>query len=267
MAMKYVDVHAHLEEKRFEKDLDKVVERAEKVGVKFVINSGVNPETNRKALELTKKYKSLKASFGLYPVDSIVAKVGDRLSDDYPRKIEGFDVDEEIKWIEKNAKDCVAIGEVGLDYQVAGDFKEEQKEVFEKVILLANRLKKPLIIHSRKAEADAIEMLEKLKAKSVVMHCFNGKKSLIKKGVELGFYFSVPPVITRLNHFEMLVAEVPLTQLLTETDAPYLSPVAGERNEPMNVAITVKKIAEIKNISEEEVAKQIFKNAEELFDL
>jgi TatD DNase family protein len=99
------------------------------------------------------------------------------------------------------------------------------------------------------------------------MHCFNGKKSLIKKGVELGFYFSVPPVITRLNHFEMLVAEVPLERLLTETDAPYLSPVAGERNEPMNVAITVKKIAEIKKISEEEVARQIFKNAEDLFYL
>jgi TatD DNase family protein len=264
--MSYIDVHAHLEEKRFEKDLNKVIERAEKAGVKFVITSGVNPETNRKALELTRKYKILKASFGLYPVDSIVAKVGDKLSDDYPRKIEGFDVDEEIKWIEKNAKDCVAIGEVGLDYQVAGDFKEEQKEVFEKVILLANKLKRPLIIHSRKAEADAIEMLEKAKV-PVVMHCFNGKKSLINKGVELGFYFSVPPVITRLNHFEMLVAEVPLEQLLTETDAPYLSPVAGERNEPMNVAITVKKIAEIKKISDEEVAETIFKNAKEVFDL
>ncbi len=262
--MKLVDVHAHLEEKRFEKDLDEVISRAEETGVKCIVNSGVNPETNRKTLALSEKYKIIKASFGLYPLDSIYEKVGDKLSDDAPREIKAFDVDEEIRWIEEHKENCWGIGEVGLDYQVAPDFKEEQKEVFSKAIELAKRLDKPIIVHSRKAEADAIEMLEESGISPVIMHCFSGKKSLIRKAVELGFFFSVPPVITRLNHFEMLVKEVPIGQLLTETDSPYLSPVAGERNESANVAVTIKRIAELKEMSEEDVAKKIWENFERI---
>jgi TatD DNase family protein len=104
-----------------------------------------------------------------------------------------------------------------------------------------------------------------MNARNVVMHCFNGKKTLIKRCIENGWFFSVPPVITRLNHFEMLVKMTPIKQLLTETDAPYLSPVAGERNEPANVLVTIKRIAAIKEITEEEVAEQIWDNASKLF--
>jgi len=99
------------------------------------------------------------------------------------------------------------------------------------------------------------------------MHCFCGKKKLIKRVVENGWYFSVPPVITRLDHFEMMVQMVPLKQLLTETDSPYLSPVAGERNEPSNVAVTVKEITKIKGLNEEKVSEQIFNNFNNLFNL
>jgi len=101
--------------------------------------------------------------------------------------------------------------------------------------------------------------------KRVMMHCFQGKKSLIKKCVELGWFFSVPAVITRLDHFKMMVEIVPLDNLVTETDAPYLSPEAGTRNEPANVAVTIKEISRIKGISEKEVAKKIFGNAKKLF--
>ncbi len=264
--MEFVDVHAHVESSRFEGDLKDVLTRAKEKGVSFIINSGVNPETNRKTLELSKKYSLIKASFGLYPIDSIIELVG-QLDDDVSRVIKPFSVDKEIKWIEEHSKDCVAIGEVGLDYQIAPDFKEEQKAVFLKSIELAKKINKPIVIHSRKAEADAIKILKENNLRKVIMHCFNGKKSLIREGVEAGFYFSVPPVITRLQHFEMLVDLVPLEQLLTETDSPYLSPIAGVRNEPANVTITVKRIAEIKNLTEKEVAKQIYKNSVELFDL
>lgn len=255
-----------MESDNFKLDLDSVFERSLNQGMKYLINSGVNPKTNRKSLELSKKYSFVKCSFGLYPVDSIIEKVGSNVSDDYIREIEGFSVDSEIKWIEEHKEDCIALGEVGLDYQVAPDYKEEQKEVFLKAIDLARRLNKPLIIHSRKAEADALELLNGQSLK-VILHCFSGKKSLIKKGIEQGYYFSVPPVIERLEHFNHLVRLVPLNFLLTETDSPYLSPIAGKRNDPSNIPLTLKKIAEIKCLSVEEVSRQIFNNAKEVFGL
>ena len=290
--MKLIDVHAHLGHVRFEKDLDKVVERFEQAGGKFIISSGVNPETNRKALEISKKYSDVvKVSFGIYPVDAVVGELKDSEKTELPREIEVFDVDEELIWIEKHKDDCVAVGEIGLDYNwkefKTNEMKRKQKEVFRKVLSLAKKIKKPVVIHSRKAELDAIEILEEtlldtpLDTKSqtgygdqtgqaelkVVMHCFNGKKSLIRRCVENGWSFSIPPVIVRLEHFKMLVKMVPMEQLLTETDAPYLSPVVGKRNEPANILKTIKIIAEIKRLSEKEVAEQIFINAKKLFEL
>ena len=257
--MKLVDVHAHLDDARFQKDLKQVVARAENQSVERIVISGVNPETNRKVLEISNEFSIVKASFGLYPIDSIADKIKG-LSDDYPRQITPFNVDEELKWIEEHQKDCVAIGEIGLDFQIAPDYKKEQTEVFEKVLKLAKKLAKPVVIHSRKAELEAIEILEKFEMKKVVMHCFSGKKSLIRRCVENGWFLSVPPVITRLDHFKVLVGIVPLENLLTETDAPYLSCVAGERNEPANILVTIKEIAKIKCLKEEEVAKRIWDN-------
>jgi TatD DNase family protein len=262
--MKLIDIHAHLESKRFESDLDEVIERAKKAGIKVIVNSGVNRETNRQTLEMAKKYNIVKASFGIYPIDGIMSEIGDAGEEGMLRHVEKLDVDEELKWIEENKDKCVAIGEVGLDYKVAPGTEDLQKAVFSKVIALAKKLDKPVVIHSRKAEEDAIDMLEEAGMKEVVMHSFNGKKSLIRRVVENGWYFSVPPVITRLDHFKMLVEMVPIGQLLTETDAPYLSPIAGERNESANVAVTVRVIAEIKGISEEEVAEKIWENAKGL---
>lgn len=249
--MKLVDVHSHLENAQFSKDLDSVIDRFQAAGGEFIINSGTDPERNRETLELSKKYDCVKCSFGMYPVG------------DYD------DVDGELKWIEKNKDVCVAIGEIGLDFDTdeRKANAEEQKKLFIKMLEFAKKLDKTVVIHSRKAELEAIEILEEMKMKRIVMHCFNGKKSLIRRCVENGWSFSVPAVITRLNHFKILVEIVPIEQLLTETDAPYLSPIAGERSEPSNVAVTIGEIAKIKNISEELVAKQIFINAKKLFVL
>ncbi len=250
--MKLIDVHAHLDHTRFEKDLDEVIEKFKKAGGEYIISSGTSPSTNRKVLELAEKYGVVKCSFGMYPVGNF-----------------GEDINAEIKWIEEHADDCVAVGEIGLDYD--GDERkaeaEKQKELFRKMLDLAKRIDKPVVIHSRKAELDAIEILEEMKMKKVVMHCFCGKKSLICRCIENGWSFSVPPVITRLEHFRMLVEMVPLGQLLTETDSPFLSPVVGERNESANVAVTIKIIAEIKGLSEGEVAEKICENAKRLFRL
>jgi TatD DNase family protein len=297
--MKLVDVHAHLEHPRFERDLDEVVDRFVEGGGELIVSSGVNPETNRKALELARRYDVVRISFGLYPIDALAKEV--ESSNDFLREVKEFDVDEELAWIEEHADDCVAIGEVGLDYNwkefQSDEMRERQKEVFRKVLRLAKKIGKPVVIHSRKAEMDVVEILEeegmkvarnstidgssvdldlrdgvpisrsRLPSRSVVMHCFNGKKSLIKRGVENGWSFSVPANIVRLEHFKMLVEMVPLGQLLTETDAPYLSPVAGERNESVNVLVTLKEIAKIKGISVEEVAEKVWGNAERLFSI
>ena len=268
--MKIVDVHAHLEGSRFSEDLDEVVSRFEDAGGKFIVTSGVNPETNRKSLELAKKYDVVKASFGLYPIDSIADKFAG-LADDYLRKIPAFDVDEELVWIREHADDCVAIGEIGLDFKVVkglediDEIKVAQEEVFRKVLKLARELGKTVVVHSRGAEERAIEILEEMKMDKIVMHCFNGKKALIRRVLGNGWFFSVPAVIMRLDHFKMLVDMAPLKQLLTETDAPYLSPVVGERNESANVSVTLNEIARIKGVDVNEVSEKIFGNAEKLF--
>ena len=131
----------------------------------------------------------------------------------------------------------------------------------------AQDLQKPLIVHTRKAEKECIDLLEKHNAEKVVLHCFNGRRTLIERAIKLGYYFSIPPIITRLQHFQMLAELVPLNQILTETDSPYLSPVQGERNEPANVLVTIKEIARIKQLSEEKVAEEIWRNSKILFSL
>src|SRR3989344_155643 len=264
--MNLVDIHAHLDHARFTQDLDKVVERARKANVKVIITSGVNSTKNRKILEIQEKYLDIvKVSFGIYPIDALAKELENDEAKGLTRDIEAFDLDLELKWIEENKDKCLAIGECGLDYSWKTGKEKEQKEIFQKVINLAKKLNKPLIVHTRKAELECIDLLEKNKVKKVVLHCFSGRRTLIKRAQELGYYFSIPPIITRLDHFKMLVGEVPLSQLLTETDAPYLSPVAGERNESANVAVTIKEIAKIKNLGEKEVAEQIFNNYKKLF--
>ena len=269
--MKLVDIHAHLEGPRF-KDLDKVILDARDAGVKTIIQSGVNPSTNRECLKIAKKYpETIECSFGIYPIDALIKEVESGESSDFQREIEEFNVGEELSWIEENKDLCVAIGEVGLDYNwkdfQTDEMKEKQKVVFRKVLNLAKKIDKPVIIHSRKAEEDAIEILEEIQSQKVVMHCFSGKKGLIKRGIANGYFFSVPPIITRLHHFENLVKLVPISQLLTETDSPYLAPVGGEINEPKNVSVTIKKIAEIKELSEDKVAKIVWENAVRVFGL
>jgi len=251
--MLLIDVHAHLDLKEFDSDLDEVIERAEKAGVKVIINNGLGPESNRKTLELSEKYKILKPALGLYPDDAI--------------KLTEEQLQNELEFIEKNKDKIIAIGEVGLDYKYCKKEQEQklQKEIFIKIINLSKKINKPLIIHSRKAEHELIEILEKEKAKKIILHCFSGKLKLIKKAAELGYYFSIPTNITHSQHFQKLAELVDINQLLTETDSPYLSPYKNRRNEPSFIIEAIKKIAEIKNISINETANNIFMNYQNFF--
>lgn len=236
----YVDVHCHLDHELLK--VDEVIKRARKAGVKKIITNGVNPRTNRIALELANKYNEVEAALGIYPD-------------------EAGDIDEEINFIRENK--IVAIGEIGLDYAEEVD-RERQKSVFEKQLKLAEELKLPVIVHSRKAELDVIEMLEERKLK-VIMHCFCGKKNLVKRVRDNKWYFSIPTNVVRAQNFQQIVSNVPMNQILTETDAPFLSPFRGEVNEPANVVESVKVISRIKEMEQEEVKNMIYYNFQRVF--
>jgi TatD DNase family protein len=261
-----VDVHTHLDHERFKKDLDEVIERARKAGVKRIITSGVNSITNRIVLKIAEKYPDIvKVSFGLYPLDALAKEVEEGEAAGFPRDIQPINVDEELEWIKENKDKCEAIGECGMDFNWGREKEFEQKQVFQKVIETVEKINKPIIVHTRKAELEVIEMLESSNLKKVVLHCCMARKHLIKRAADNGWYFSIPPIITRLQHFQVIADIVSINQLLTETDAPYLSPFPGERNEPAFVIETIKKIAEIKNFMPEEVANNIWVNYNRLF--
>ena len=198
----------------------------------------------------------------MYPFDVI----GIQRDDSYSGKIPGkFDVDEEIEFIKKNKNKIAAISEVGLDKSVPEHQIEKQKKVFEKIIELSEKIKKPLIVHSRKAEIDCIEMLESCKHKNIVMHFFSGKFTLVKRIEDNGWFFSIPCNIDRLQHFQLIAEKVNINQLLTETDSPYAPPKGEDRNEPRFVIKTVEQIAKIKKMDSEEVKNNIYMNFQKLF--
>jgi len=263
--MKLVDVHCHLNHVQFQKDLPDVIARAKKAGIVKMVCAGVNPPTNREVLEFSKKYPEVECSFGVYPTDAINFKMEGELG---LKQTKNFDVDAELEWIKKNKDFCVGIGEAGLDYKWTKDpaHVKKMKENFQKVIDLCEKIKKPLIIHSRLAEADCVEMVESSKLKNVDFHCFEGRKSLLKKIDDKNWFCSVPAVIVRNKNFEVMIETLNINNLLTETDAPWLSPVVGQRNEPANVAQTIKIIAKIKRFTEEEVANNILMNYQRMFE-
>ncbi|MBR9676355.1 TatD family hydrolase [Candidatus Woesearchaeota archaeon] len=258
--MVLVDIHAHLDHHAIYKDIDAIISRAKKAGVVAVVTNGINKETNRISLELARKHDIVKASLGIYPPDAL-----DRECDVEGFELKPFDIDEEIEFMNSHPNDFISFGEVGLDLYNGKDVKM-QKEILSKIMRLAIKQDKPIILHSRKAERELLEFLEDYKHKKIVLHCFSGRKHLIRSGVEKNYFFSVPTNIVKSDHFQRLVEMVPITRLLTETDAPYLSPYQDKLNEPAYVAETIKKIAEIKGMDAREVENNIYLNYKKLFE-
>lgn len=246
-----VDVHCHLSFKEFDHDRDKVIQNAIKKGLNTVINSGTNYKENLETLNLASKYPNIiKASLGLYPTHA------SKLSDE--------ELERELEFIKINKDKIIAIGEVGLDFKFEDDYNK-QKNAFLKIIDLAEKLGKPLVIHSRQAEKEVVEILESTKLKRINFHCFMGNFKLVKKIYDHGWCLSIPPIILRSLHFQGVVNLVPITNLLTETDSPFLSPPPKTRNEPSNVKLVVEKISELKNMDVEETKKNIFSNFQKIF--
>jgi len=246
----YIDIHAHLE--TF-KNPGEIVEQARKKGVRIIVAHGINASTNRKTLELAEKYEEVRAALGIYP-DEIL-------------KMKGEEIEKEIRFIEKNKDNIFSVGEIGLD----GTYEnmERQKKYFIKQIELALKIGKPVIVHSRKAEEEVIEILEKYYAEGnkklkVIMHCFCGNKKLVQRIISNGWFLSIPANVKYNQQFQENVLLCPVEQLFCETDSPYLHPDKKFPNMPENVIESYKKIAEIKGIGIEKVEKRVERNFREL---
>ncbi len=256
----YVDVHCHLDFQRIYEKLDEVMEKAKKNDV-LIVTTGVNSVSNRLTLEIGQKF-GMKVALGIYPMDAL---------DREAKEGNDFDYVQELDFIRQNKDKIVAISEVGMDYFNGGETdsaKESQKEVFRKVIELSKEIKKPMIIHSRKAERDVVDILEEMDVDPdlVVMHCFSGRKSLIKRGIENKWNFTVPTNIVRNESFQSMVKNIDIKKLFCETDSPWLSPFGrDEMNEPANVIESYKEIARIKGLTLEEVRNMIYMNYQRVF--
>jgi len=250
----YIDLHNHIDLFK-DNEIDAIIKNARDAGLKIIVGSGICPKSNKRILELADKYDIVKASLGLYPIDALATEKGSE---------QKTDIDAEIELIRKNKDNIVAVGEIGLDYKTGKD-REAQKELFERMLSLAEELKKPVIIHSRKAEADVIDILESSSVNKIIMHCFSGKKKLMLRARDNGWFFTIPTHVARSEQHQFMTKEVELSHLFCETDAPFLSPFPDKRNEPAFVVESYKKIAELKKLELEEVRKIVYMNWQRVF--
>ncbi|MCM2591817.1 TatD family hydrolase [Rossellomorea marisflavi] len=251
------DTHVHLNAEQFDEDVEEVIARAKEAGVENMVVVGFDRPTIERAMELVETYDFLYASVGWHPVDAIDMK------------------DEDLDWIEEWTKHpkVVALGEMGLDYHWDKSPEDVQKDVFRRQIRLAKKVKLPIIIHNREATQDIVDILKEEGASEVggIMHCFSGSPEVAKECVDMNFYISLGGPVTFKNARKPkeVAKEIPLEKLLVETDCPYLAPHPnrGKRNEPAYVRLVAEQIAELKEISIEEVEATTTRNAKKLFNI
>ena len=253
--MELFDSHSHYNDEKFDIDREEIIKKVYNEGITRTVCIGYNVEKSKFAIQIANSHDFIFASCGISPND-----------------IEDF-TEENLKEIENLGKGekIVAIGEIGLDYYWNKEIKEKQKELFIKQIEIANRLDKPIVIHTRDAYIDTIEILKSHTVnKKGIFHCCPLNQELIKAGLELGFYISFSGNITFKNaKSESAVSLVPIDRLLIETDSPYLSPepFRGQRNNPSKVKLVAKRVAEIKGIDVEDVARITYDNANKIFNI
>lgn len=239
------DVHAHLTHPDLIADVSAVLDRARAAGLTRVICNGLNLVDNQAVLEMSRQYTMVRPALGLYPVDAVLPDMR-AAGIDYPREGVEHGLEENLAFVASHVDRAIAVGEIGLDgYWVPEAFWSKQEQAFCELVKLAKSADKPVIVHSRKREARAFELLTELGAQRVVWHCFGSKVKLAQRIAQHGHYLSIPANARRSESFTKMLLTLPRTQLLLETDSPYLSPRSGERNEPANVRETVEYAAEL----------------------
>ncbi len=250
------DTHAHYDDDAFNEDRHELLMMMKEQGIGKIVNMGSSAEANEKTLELIQKYDFIKGAFGIHP-----------------ECIEDID-EENFKRIKElcNLQECVAVGEIGLDYYWDTD-KDKQKLWFERQMDLAKGIGKPIVIHSREAAQDTYDMMKAAKAQDIggVVHCFSYGKEMAKLFLDMNFYIGIGGVLTFKNGRKLkeVVEYIPLESIVLETDCPYLAPVPfrGKRNSSLLLPHVAEAIGEIKGISRQEVEQITWDNAHKLYRL
>lgn len=246
------DSHAHLDDEKFDGCRDTLLNELKQNGVDKIITCGCDGASSKTALSLAEKYDFVYAAVGIHP---------ENLDSDTPLSV--------IEELSKHKK-CVAIGEIGLDYYWHSDNKQEQIEIFEKQIILAQKYDLPVIVHDRDAHYDTLNILLEYKPKGV-LHCFSGSSEMAKEVLKIGMYIGVGGVVTFKNARRLpeVIEITPTDRLLVETDCPYLAPepLRGKLCHSGLITLTAQKIAEIKGTNTETILNETNKNAKVLFGL
>ena len=260
--MELFDSHSHYNDEKFNEDREKIIKETYEAGVTKFVCAGYNINSSLFSLEMSKKYEFIYSICGISP-------------NDIPQSEQQLwkDIAEISKIVKDNkSKKLVAIGEIGLDYYWNKDNKELQKQAFIKQIELANELELPIVIHSRDASVDTLDIIRNNKVeKSGIFHCCKLNQELVRQALELGYYISFAGPITFKNskNAPEIIKMVPMDRILIETDSPYLSPEPnrGKRNDCRNVKYVAQKIADVKEITVEEVAQKTYGNAIRIFNI
>ena len=251
-----IDSHCHLDYEPLLSNLSQVIKRSKDVGIKKILTICTTLDSFTRIKEIVKLDEIVFGTFGIHPHETKKDKINSQ-------KI--------IKEIKENKK-IIGIGETGLDFFYNHSEKSDQIKSFEEHIIASIQLNIPLIVHSRNAEKEILEIFQNFKNKKlkILMHCFTGSKDFAKKLLNFDTYFSASGIITFKNSTELqeTFKFLPLEKLLIETDSPYLSPEPnrGKKNEPSFVIYTAKKLADIKNISSDDLIKKTTFNFENLFN-
>lgn len=252
------ETHAHYDDEKFNEDRDELIKSFPENGIEYVVNIGSSVESCRATTELAKQYDFVYAAIGVHPSEV------QYITDDF------------FQWLEEEVKTnpkVKAIGEIGLDYYWKEPEADLQKIWFERQIELARRLHKPMVIHSRDAAKDTYDMMSERKCGEIggVIHCFSYSAEEAKKYLDMGFYIGIGGVVTFKNAKKLheVTKYVPIDRILLETDCPYLAPEPnrGKRNSSLNLTYIAEKIAEIKNVSYEEVVEKTNENARRMYGI
>lgn len=261
--MKLFDSHAHYNDEKFDEDRKQVIQSVYASGVTRLVNAGYSLESSKIGLEIAKEYDWIYTISGISPND--IPESEEKLEEQL-KELERFII-ENIEF-----KKILAIGEIGLDYYWNKENIKLQKQAFIKQIKIANKLNLPIVIHTREAIMDTIEILKKYEVhKKGVFHCCPLNRELVKEALKLGFYISFAGPITFKNskNANEIIDIVPMDKILIETDSPYLSPEPnrGKRNDSRNVKFVAQKISEVKKMDLKEIAEITYENASRIFEI
>ena len=249
------DSHAHYDDEAFDADRDELLDSFPFNDIGFVVNVGANIETSKNTVELTKRFHHVYGAVGVHPNEVGTMTAADIM------QLRQFAMEDKI----------VAIGEIGLDYHYREPEREVQKIWFIKQMELARELKLPIIVHSREAAKDTLDLMKQSYAEEIggVVHCFSYPKEIAKEILDMNFYIGIGGVLTFNNAKKLkeAVCEIPLERIVLETDCPYLAPEPnrGKRNSSLNLPYVAKALAEIKGVTYEEVIEITCQNAKELY--